>query len=441
MLFIVSQSSDWIATARLMRRAGFGATGAQVDAVVSQGASAYLDGALGLDPNADPGAIETPMPSPAIPPMPRDGATATEIGEYSQQLLLQMRDLESWWLRRMIAVRQPLHEKLTLLWHNHFATSAEKVVGAEYMAAQNQKLRDLKLGDFRTLAYAMLTDVAMQLWLDGVRNTKTAPNENLSREFMELFTLGHANGYTEVDVKEGARALTGRVVGYGGQTAISDELHDSSEKSVLGVRANFDDSAFCDVVLDQPTSAPFVAGTLWQLLASDAAPSPATLGRLVGAYGPNRDLRALTRAVLLDPEFASRAGTLVNTPIEWLVGAVRSLAVPLEGQQSVAELDAVLAVMGQRPFYPPDVGGWPRGPLWLSTTSVAARVWAADRMVSRGNLSTVEEAGRSDRIDATGYLIGIGAWSDRTVAALDPLADDPRRLVAAALNSPEYLVS
>jgi uncharacterized protein (DUF1800 family) len=184
-----------------------------------------------------------------------------------------------------------------------------------------------------------------------------------------------------------------------------------------------------------------VAGTLWQLLASDIAPSPATLGRLVGAYGLNRDLGALTKAVLVDPEFASRAGTLVNTPIEWLIGAVRSLSVPVDEDQSLAEFEAVLAVMGQRPFYPPDVGGWPRGSLWLSTTSVAARVWAADRLVATGDVSSIEGAGKGDRLDATGYLIGIGAWSPRTRSALEPLTDDPRRLVAAALNSPEYLVS
>jgi len=96
----------------------------------------------------------------------------------------------------MVAVRQPVHEKLTLLWHNHFATSAQKVRVAAYMAAQNHKLRTLSLGDFRTLAYTMLTDAAMLRWLDGQTNTARAPNENLAREFMELFALGHGNGYT-----------------------------------------------------------------------------------------------------------------------------------------------------------------------------------------------------------------------------------------------------
>ncbi len=123
-----------------------------------------------------------------------------------------MTELSGWWLRRMVAVGQPLHEKLTLLWHNHFATSAQKVRAASHMAAQNQKLRTGSLGDFRSLAYSMLTDAAMLRWLDGQTNTAKAPNENLAREFMELFTLGHGNGYTEDDVREGARALTGWVI-------------------------------------------------------------------------------------------------------------------------------------------------------------------------------------------------------------------------------------
>jgi uncharacterized protein (DUF1800 family) len=437
----MSQSPQWIATARLLRRTGFGTTGRDVDAVVGQDRSAYLDAALALDPDADPGAVATPMPVTPMPPFPSPTASTAENDAFIAQCLVQTGELVSWWIRRMAAVRQPLHEKLTLLWHNHFAVSSEKVRVAELMSRQNAKLRALKLGDFRTFAYAMLTDEAMNHWLDGIRNTKQAPNENLSREFMELFTLGHGNGYTENDVREGARALTGRYVLPGGVTGVLPDQHDSTSKTVLGVTGNLDDSAFCDIVLNQPAAAPFIARKLWLLLASDDPPSDATLGRLVAAYGPGRDLRALTKAILMDQEFDARAGTLVNNPIEWLIGAVRSLSVPLDSDQVLAEFDAVLAVMGQRPFYPPDVNGWPRGLPWLSTAGTAARVWAADRLVGLGDLSSVETASAGDRVDAAGYLLGVGAWSPRTVAALQPLSDDPPTLIAAAINSPEYLTS
>lgn len=437
----MSQSPDWVATARLLRRTGFGTTGPEVDAVVGSDRSAYLDGVLGLDPESDPGAIATPMPVLVMPTFPSPDASSAQNDAFIAECLAQTGELVSWWIRRMAAVRQPIHEKLTLLWHNHFAVSADKVRVAEFMAGQNRRLRALKLGDFRTLAFAMLTDEAMNHWLDGIRNTKKAPNENLSREFMELFTLGHGHGYTEADVRAGARALTGRYVLPGGVTGILADNHDDTSKTVLGVTGNLNETDFCDIVLSQPASAPFIATKLWLLLASDDPPSPATLSRLLAAYGSGRNLMALTKAILMDPEFDTRAHTLVNTPVEWVMGVVRSFAVPLDSAQVIAELDAVLAVMGQRPFYPPDVNGWPRGQPWLSTAGTAARVWAAERLVTLGDLSAVESAAPGDRIDAVGYRIGIGAWSPRTVRALEPLRDDPPRLVAAAINTPEYLTS
>jgi uncharacterized protein (DUF1800 family) len=436
----VSQSPSWIATARLLRRAGFGATGPTIDAVAAQDPSTYLDVALGHDPNADPGAVATPIPALATPYLPRESESPAIHETFKQEVIAQMRELSAWWVRRMAAVQQPVHEKLTLLWHNHFATSVVKTLPT-YMALQNEKLRSLKLGDFATLAQAMLTDGAMLYWLDGVTNTKEAPNENLAREFMELFALGYGNGYTEADVREAARALTGRFVGPGGQTVVAPQNHDGTTKTVLGVTGNLDDADFCDIVLRQPMSAPFVAAKLWRQLAADAPPSPATLDRLVAAYGPGRDLKALTKAVLLDPEFAMSAGAIVVAPVEWLMGVIRSLSVPLDSDQTMAELNSVLTVMGQRPFYPPDVSGWPRGRFWLSSNSAAARVWAAARLADLGDLSIIEHAPQGERIDAVGYLIGVGTWSDRTSAALTPLVHDPARLLVAAVNAPEYLTT
>jgi uncharacterized protein (DUF1800 family) len=424
-----------------MRRVGFGATGSQIDAVADQDWSVYLDQALGSDPDADPGAVATPRPMPVTPDMPDDSAGDAAFQEFSHTLSDQMTELTSWWVRRMAAVHEPIHEKLTLLWHNHFATSAQKVPAAEWMGHQNQKLRTLKLGDFRTLAYSMLTDAAMLFWLDGVRNSAGAANENLSREFMELFTLGHGNGYTEQDVKEGARALTGWFIGHGGKADIAAGQHDGTTKTVMGVTGDLDEANFCDIVLGQPNSAPFVAAKLWRMLASDSDPSTAALDRLVSAYGPTRDLKALTKAILLDPEFADRAGTVVNTPIEWLIGVVRSLKAPIADPDLLEAIVVALTVMGQRPFYPPNVGGWPRGQAWLSTSSISARAWAADKFTKSGDLSVVEQAAPGDRVDAAGYLLGIGAWTDRTAAALKPLVNEPQQLVAAAVNTPEYLTS
>lgn len=438
---MAGQSDGWVRTARVLRRTGFGVTGPQVDAVAAKDWSRYVDAALGADPEADPGARATPMPRPPVLRGPGKGAAVADRKEYNQRLAEQMTELSHWWLRRMIAVQQPIHEKLTLLWHNHFATSAEKVRTAAYMAEQNHKLRSMSLGDFRTLAYAMLTDAATLHWLDGQSNTAKAPNENLSREFMELFTLGHGDGYTENDVRDGARALTGWVIKPGGEPSLVPKRHDRTAKTIFGVTRNFDAGGFCDVVLGQPKSPQYVASRLWQQLASDTPPSPQSLDRLVTAYGPRRNLRALTHAVLTDEEFTGGRAAIVNTPVEWLVGVIRTLGVNVDTQPRLKLVNATLKALGQRPFYPPDVGGWPHGRVWMSTASADVRMRAASQLARAGDLSAIEEAAADDRIDAVGYLIGVGAWSDRTVAALQPLVRKPAQLVAAAVNTPEYLTS
>ncbi len=438
---MAGQSTAWITTARMLRRAGFGVTGPEVDAAVTRDWPGYVDAMLGANPDADPGAIATPMPALEPPRPPGKGAALAARKQYNQQLSEQQGVLSDWWLRRMVSVGQPAHEKLTFLWHNHFATSAQKVRIAAYMAAQNQKLRTLSLGDFRTLAYAMLTDAAMLRWLDGQSSTAKAPNENLAREFMELFALGHGNGYTENDVRNGARALTGWAIGANGQTTMIPKRHDGTAKTLFGSTRNFDAAGFCDTVLAQPKSAEYVAGRLWQQLASDDPPSPQALDRLVAAYGPARNLRALTKAILTDQEFTGSRAAVVNTPTEWLVGVIRALRVPVDNPARMKMIDATLHTLGQRPFYPPSVGGWPSGQVWLSTASAGARLRAATQLAHVGDLSSIESTAAGDRIDAVGYLIGVGTWSDRTAYALQPLVRQPPQLVAAAVNTPEYLTS
>jgi len=439
---MAGQSNGWITTARVLRRTGFGTTGRLVDAVALQGWPKYVDAALAADPDKDPGTVATPMPT--LHPLrgPGKGASVANRKQFAQQVNDQLAELSDWWVRRMVAVQEPIHEKLTLLWHNHFATSAEKVRFASYMGAQNQKLRSKSLGDFRTLAYSMLTDAAMLFWLDAQTNTAKAPNENLAREFMELFTLGHGNGYTEEDVRQGARALTGWVIRPAtGQTMVLPRRHDNTHKTIFGVTSNFDAAGFCDAVLAQPKSPQYVAGRLWQQLASDTPPSPQALDRLVSAYGSGRNLRALTHAILTDKEFVSSRAAIVNTPVEWLVGVIRSLGVGVDTPARMKLVNSTLHALGQRPFFPPDVGGWPHGRVWMSTASADVRMRAASQLARAGDLSTVEHAAAGDRIDAIGYLIGVGAWSDRTVKALKPLVNKPVQLVAAAVNTPEYLTS
>ena len=337
----------------MLRRAGFGVTGPEVDAALTRDWPTYVDAMLAANPDADPGAVATPMPTFASPPAPGKGATPAARKEFGRQLAEQESVLSGWWLRRMVAVSQPLHEKLTLLWHNHFATSAQKVRAASHMAAQNQKLRTGSLGDFRSLAYSMLTDAAMLRWLDGQANTAKAPNENLAREFMELFALGHGNGYTEDDVRAGARALTGWVIGADDhdldapQTPRRQRPRRCSASPAISTPPA--SATPCWLNPSRRNMSPDGCGSNW--LPTSRRRRQA-LDRLVSAYGPGRDLRALTRAILTDDEFTGARAAKINTPVEWLVGVLRSLRVPVDQPAQLKMAEANVAGTGATAVLP-----------------------------------------------------------------------------------------
>jgi uncharacterized protein (DUF1800 family) len=436
-----TQSREWIEAARLLRRSGFGARGSDIDELVAAGSHrAYVEMMLASQFRRDSGVIATPMPKFTLPTPHRGDRPRTGQKARNPVTLAEERNrLTGWWLRRMVAVEYPVSEKLTFLWHDHFSTSMRKVRFASLMAAQNETIRNLCLGDFRTLAYQMLTDAAMIIWLDGHLNKASSPNENLAREFLELFTLGHGNMYTEADVREGARALTGWRIGEDGRAVVEVVRQDHSPKTVLGVTRNIDAAQFCDIVLSKSDSAAFVTSKLWRLLASDKPPTHQTLDRLIGAYGQQRDLRALTTAVLTDDDFHAEESISVVRPLDWLIGFLRCIGVRLTEPAEVQLAVYALRALGQLPFYPPDVGGWPVGQAWLTTSAASVRLRIADRFARKGNLSLVVESSLTERIDATGYLLGIGRWSDRTVKALMPLVGDPTALITAAVNTPEYL--
>ena len=425
----------------MLRRSGFGTLGSEVDSAVQLGGtSTIVAERLAGDFAKDPGVIATPLPDMDVPDRPNRSAESA-YRKYLKTLASQREALTQWWIRRMVAVENPVCEKLTFLWHNHFATSGEKVRVPGLLARQNEKLRSHCLDDFRTLVHAMLTDAAMITWLDGRQNKVGSPNENLSRELMELFVLGHGNRYSEFDVREGARALTGWTVTDGGEAEFVAKRHDDSTKTVLGTTGKIGTEDLCDIVVADPASARFIAGRLWQQLASDDPPSAATLSRLAEAYGSSYNLKALTNAILTDSEFPKRGGTLVTPPLDWLIGLLRALQIDLDQAEQAKRAVTVLESLGHLPFYPPDVGGWPRGNAWLSSAAAPPRIQAATKLVKDGDLSLVSDSPLADRIDAAGYLIGIGVWSDRTVKALKPLRRKPESLVAAAANTPEYLTS
>ncbi|ASW53367.1 DUF1800 family protein [Plantactinospora sp. KBS50] len=423
--------------AHLLRRATFGPTAAEVDAAVRVGVDATLDRLL-RPTGPDAGATATPPPR--LGPDPAAGLGAKPDREQrqkaNQQRAVQVRQVIEWWLDRMVAADHQLAEKLLFFWHGHWATSVKKVRSAQLMLGQLATLRRYGDGPFGDLVTAMVRDPALIVWLDGQKNTRRAPNENLARELMELFTLGIGH-YTEADVKAGARALTGWTVDRRTGTAHFDRRrHDPGPKTILGRTAAFDAEAYARLLADRPESAAFVADRLWFRFCGGPAPD----------LPVRPDVTATLREVLTAGQFSGTASQLVKQPVEWAVGAMRQLGIrpsALSDQQR-RQLVAGLDGLDQVPLRPPSVGGWPAGTAWLTTGALQARMRLAQLFANqmapavRQGLAAAPAPGR---LDALARLLVVDAWTPRSRAALTPLAGDPRRLVAAALVSPEYTVS
>ena len=152
--------------------------------------------------------------------------------------------LRGWWLYCMLQGGHPLREKMTLFWHNHFATSLAKVRNTSLMFGQNCMLREHALGWFGPMLHAVSHDPAMMIWLDSNSNVRGKPNENYARELMELFSLGVGH-YTEKDVREAARAFTGWRTDGVGFTFVAG-LHDDGIKTFLGKTGPWDGATSCE---------------------------------------------------------------------------------------------------------------------------------------------------------------------------------------------------
>jgi uncharacterized protein (DUF1800 family) len=297
------------------------------------------------------------------------------------------------------------------------------------------------MGSFTTLAHAMIVDPAMIFWLDGNDNKVGAANENLAREFMELFALGVGH-YSEDDVREVARALTGWTIDkHTGAAEYVAKRHDDKPQTIFGKKADYDADSFVDLVLSRDESAPFVIGRMWNRLVSPTPPDDEARERLLKAYGPNRDIKATLRAMASEPAFRDEKTAIVKQPVEWLVGLMRALGVrPSALEEKVqGKLYKGLMGLGQVPFRPPSVGGWPSGASWLTTAAGLTRLKVAQAVAEQAKLDPLAQS--KDKVEAARELLAVDAWSDRTRTALQKVGGDPAKVAALAACAPEYVVS
>ncbi len=281
-----------------------------------------------------------------------------------------IRRLRGWWLYRMLYTPRPLVERLTLLWHNHFATSVNKVRQLPLMLRQNQLLRKHALGSFSELLLAMGRDPAMIVWLDSARNVKGRPNENYAREIMELFSLGVGN-YTEHDIREAARALTGFSVN-GDQFVFQAALHDEAPKTIFQQTGKFGGDDVARLVLAQPAAALFIAKKLFREFVSDDEPSLELLEPLAQRLRETQfDIRAAMDMILRSELFYSDAvyRARIKSPTEYVVGLLRAFESRVQWQELATAMDG----LGQLLFAPPNVKGWDGGVAWLNSATLIGR--------------------------------------------------------------------
>lgn len=291
--------------------------------------------------------------------------------------------LKAWWIYRCLFSPNPLGERLTLMWHNHFATSNAKVANLGQMKRQNELFRELAQKPFGELLRAVVKDPAMLVWLDADENRKQRPNENLAREIMELFTLGVGN-YSESDVKEAARALTGWSVEEG-RFKFNEQQHDGGEKSILGQTGDFDGDDLIELLLNSPAVAERIANRLASEFFGEGGIAPEAISELADGLRRNELSIGWGVETILRSQLFFSDGQLRNRvvgPVEYVVGLVRTLE-QSSPPPSTLKLAEWVSRLGQDMFYPPNVFGWPGGRAWMTSRALIGRANFAIALVNQ----------------------------------------------------------
>lgn len=376
--------------AHLLRRTGFAPRSDEIDAIAGLTLAEMVDRVMDFGAADD---VDEVLASLGVDPL----ENPQEAGR--------------WWALRMVHSTRPMLERMTLFWHDHFATAIHKVKDPWLMLGQNELLREMALGNFRDLVLATAKDPAMLVWLDNRLNVKGSPNENYARELMELHTTGPGI-YTEDDVKEAARAFTGwglirenqqefRAKLQELQQQLADDTltngerrmllaeiaklerdyplvfhffpgqHDYGEKTFLGETGPWDGDDIIDILVKQDACADFVCRKLYSHFVG-AEPTDGTMNVLKATYFDSEyELRPVVREIVLSRPFFSDEAyrARIKSPAEFVAGSARALGAETNG----FGLTYAMAGLGQQLFDPPNPAGWPGGLAWINSNTVITR--------------------------------------------------------------------
>ena len=412
--------NDLALVAHLMRRAGFGASRAELEELAAKDYPEIVEDLLHPERFED---LEEDV-----------------LKRYN--LDLTNRDVHAvWgarWIWRMVNSVRPLEEKLALFWHQVFATGWYKSEHSPSIIQQIDDFRELGMSDMHTILMALSRDPAMNYWLDNCENHSDQPNENWGRELLELFSMGVGN-YTEDDIKHAARAFTGwtftqpiPLYPYGFHESGFDYLpedHDDGEKSFLGHTGAFNGEDIIDIIVQQPASAKFIARHLYNFFVADEPQVPAwnieppqdpeAIDTLVAAFQDNNGQIVPVLRALFNSEFFKNARfKRVKSPTELVAGTVKLVGTFkfLEPSESINSLYGAVGVMGQRLLNPPTVEGWHTGHEWIDGGALNERVnFAVDQF------KDASKPGIQDILSRLGKSIAPEELVDRCLDLVGPI--------------------
>lgn len=376
--------------AHLLRRAGFGGAPQDIDDLTARGREGAVDFLINFN-QIDNSAMESLLAASF---------------NFSTQDGINNGEIRRWWFTRMVNTRRQFEEKMTLFWHNHFATSSSKVQDV-FMLNQNVLLRQSVLDRFDNLLLKVSQDAAMLIWLDNITNVLGKPNENFGRELQELFTMGikdvvtDEQNYTEQDVKEVARAFTGW--NYQRRSPFPFQLnasqHDNGSKSIYtgtpwAQTGNLSGEDVITIISARPATARYLTWKLFTFFVypvTNSSADKATIDKFAKVYlNNNHSIKELVRAILTSDEFFSERAffSLVKQPVELVVGAIRMLGGAYNqgtNARGSNTLQTLSRNMGQDLFAPPDVAGWDPNLAWVNTASMLERFNFANAYLTNRN--------------------------------------------------------
>jgi hypothetical protein len=373
--YVPTDAQPWndVRAAHLLRRTIFGPTPGEIDAAVRSSPDAIVDQLLTEQPLPDP-----PDSWANVDPFQKPDKAQKKIERE------RVHETRRWWMTLIANQGLSLTEKMVLFWHDHFATQALDVKKPQLMFKQNTTFRQSAFGNFKKLVLSMNTDPAMLYYLDGRTNRAGKPNENYARELMELFTMGVGN-YTEFDVGEAARALTGWKV-EGRRARLVESRRDKAEKTFLGQTGNWNDQGITNIIFDQPVTAKFICRKLYQEFVYHF-PDEFIVDQLAQILrGNSFELKPVLETLLLSAHFFddSIIGSKIKSPIELTAGTARSLGLRVGENENVpaAFLVDQSEDLGQMLLDPPNAAGWQGYRSWISTNTLPKRHLHTDKLVN-----------------------------------------------------------